>query len=1019
LASDRAEQANALQESYAGWLAFASAQVRLQAELPAAERNWTRVERALGALQATPIDKRGASPWRVDFLLADMAAIKAKDSSQSELSQGKPGEILRNSEAAYGSDASYWGEVALAYQHLALPADADRAYGELVKREEQALNTKIVAARLASDRKEYSRAKSILSSAFGSASPSEEARLQGELQRVAQAEGDIEYLVKLLAEQHRRRPNDANILRKQAELALERQDFSALQSLEQELSKKEITVVGLPWALYFRAYRLLADATGDRAQKLREAETAAAELERIWPDRPQAFTLKGLIYRQSGRADLAAAAFEQAIRLGDNRIAVYEQLLPLLDQLNRPVDLERYLSRLNQQTPLSQVLTEVASFHQFRRAQKDQAVKIARSAVKLRPEDAGAYLWLGRVLLVTEQFDEAFAAFQKAVELGPTEVRTWNGLFSYHLRRGDKAQARETLQKLVESIKVEPTERAFIEGQGLELLGDVAQAARAYEQAQATAPTNLGVLLRLANLFLKTDPFKAEGYLDAALRIEKAKKDPQMAVARRMLAVIKMTRGTAADIEKANTLLASPGEDVPVTVDDRRLHALLLARQGSLKSVDRALEMLEEIVSSEPSSVKGDRLVLSQLLEQRARVADTIEARDSLLQSAEEKLAALAVAEDAPPGHLAAFIAFLNRQKRSEDAATWLGKLESLLKGRGAQPDEIAQLIELRISHGSGNQCEPWLQALEKSDPQPLRAASFRARLLTGADVFSQLESLIEPRAAEKLTSAGDAVQKAQIYQQAGSIYFAAKHFVKAESWYRLLSEADPQHFPLLVMAIARQGRLDDAVTLCQETAEKDRGPRPAIALAAALTESSGAFTRGSQADQLFADALKRFGSDIRLLYAIGVLRTIQHRRLEAETAFKDILNLNPNHVASMNNLALVLGEDPKYRKQALKYIERAIEINGLETGLLDTKGALLLYENKPQDAIPLLRAAANGMISDPRHNFHLAVAYRDLGQLDEARDELKQALADDLEAKVLTQRDREFLTDLKRLLAQ
>ena len=63
------------------------------------------------------------------------------------------------------------------------------------------------------------------------------------------------------------------------------------------------------------------------------------------------------------------------------------------------------------------------------------------------------------------------------------------------------------------------------------------------------------------------------------------------------------------------------------------------------------------------------------------------------------------------------------------------------------------------------------------------------------------------------------------------------------------------------------------------------------------------------------------------------------------------------------------------------------------------------------------MRTAVETPNTDPRYSFHLAVVCARLGQLDEARADLQQARAADLEHQLLTEKDRQLLAELEKKL--
>jgi Flp pilus assembly protein TadD len=118
-----------------------------------------------------------------------------------------------------------------------------------------------------------------------------------------------------------------------------------------------------------------------------------------------------------------------------------------------------------------------------------------------------------------------------------------------------------------------------------------------------------------------------------------------------------------------------------------------------------------------------------------------------------------------------------------------------------------------------------------------------------------------------------------------------------------------------------------------------------------------------------------------------------------------------------LNNLATLLAEKPKGRKEAITLVERAMRVAGQQPPLLDTKGMILVHDRRMADAVPWLERAAAAPNADPRYAFHLAVAYHRLGQADKAREWLHKAQDGNLFRQILTDMDRSLLDELVKKL--
>jgi Flp pilus assembly protein TadD len=110
-----------------------------------------------------------------------------------------------------------------------------------------------------------------------------------------------------------------------------------------------------------------------------------------------------------------------------------------------------------------------------------------------------------------------------------------------------------------------------------------------------------------------------------------------------------------------------------------------------------------------------------------------------------------------------------------------------------------------------------------------------------------------------------------------------------------------------------------------------------------------------------------------------------------------------------LNNLAILLGEQPEGTQEALELIDQALKIAGKQPLLLDSKAAILMLANRLDEAIPILEIAASSS-NDPRVIFHLYLALRRAGREEEA-DRLKSKISVmELKKSILTPDDQSEL---------
>jgi tetratricopeptide (TPR) repeat protein len=336
-----------------------------------------------------------------------------------------------------------------------------------------------------------------------------------------------------------------------------------------------------------------------------------------------------------------------------------------------------------------------------------------------------------------------------------------------------------------------------------------------------------------------------------------------------------------------------------------------------------------------------------------------------------------------------------------------------------AQPAPVimVEYIRLCIAQGDYDGAEKWLQKLEKVDPDSLYTISLRARILVHNNQRAAVEPRVEEFAARMEAMVRTDQARAALYQGLGSLYASIDAWKLAEKWYRKLYVTVPGTFEPLVASLVQQERITEALEICQKEADHTNSPMPALALIGALTAGKAAITEVVQIERLIQKSLKDHPTDLRLLLGVATLRVLQGKTEEAIEHFRKVVQLNPRHVVALNNLATLLSEKADQRQEALKLIDKAIAVTGSEAALYDTKGTILVLDGQADKALQYLKAAVDGKDNDPRYRFHLALAYRDLKEIEQAKSELEKALKQNLEKEILTPSEQKMLSELRSIL--
>ncbi len=829
--------------------------------------------------------------------------------------------------------------MAALYERLGQPTDADRILKRLQTVKGQEVTVCLLQARFCISRKQYERARKVLTAGLETLPKRAIPALRHELIRLDLAEGKIDGAREELLKAVKADPTNLDSLVQLADLAVQAGDLAEVKQRETELHKLEGDD-GLFWR-YYRALRLLAEATGPDDDKLAEASKLQASVQTQRPTWSKAYVLEGVLLDARGDFDQAADAYKEAIRLGERLPLVFQRLISRLLQTNQADEADRYLAIMQNgaSTPLRYASLDSAVA--ANRGQMDRALESARHAVEQRPKDPLSQLWLGRLLSSANKTSEAETVLKKAAALAPNDPRAVAGLFDFYLRAKRPAEAREVLQQIAKNRKFDKVQQASMLAQGYEALGDKEQAIANYRKAAQLDAGNSAAQVRLAEYLLRAgttaDRSEAEQLLRDVLR-----KSPDSAVcarARQSLAMLLAERGGAEAWQEAYRLVDDVGKNRSLSNVDKRLQAILLWHRGGKENLDKARRVLEDLVADPKKASDADRRRLARFYEASGNVGA---ARQQYLK---------------------------------------------LVNGKQVDQADRGAYVELLLQNGSLDEADAELKKWEADQPGDLAAAALRARWLRGKGQTDKIEPLIEPLAGKAVKQLPkDSPEEAKFLFNMGKFYSALDQHQAAERWYRRLMVLRPKAYQPLAGSLARQGRMKEAIELCREAAKSDSSAMPAIATAMTLLAGKPSADDFALAEPLLSKAAADHKDNADLLGALANVRVVQQRIEEAIALFRRVLVVRPDDVMTLNSLATLLGERPDNREEALRDIDRAIEISGQRPEFLDTKGMILVLNGKPADAVPLLQQAAASPTADPRNYFHLAVAYDRVRQPEKAR---------------------------------
>jgi Tfp pilus assembly protein PilF len=625
--------------------------------LPAAQRDWSEVDRLLVALPLAAQESVAGKLFRAEVL-----ALKGKFEEARKLA-----ETERDRDPA---QVAPW---------LFLFA-ADRQGGS-----EKAFDLLDQAERRAGKRVEWSLARILL---WLKAGPMEARKqLPKLLENADQFQGkDRDRLLLGLAEAFSALGESATARRLWSKVALHTPDNlqvhfalfdSAIQAKEADDAQGQLRHIrrieggeGAFTAYAEGALRLLLAQPGDKT-KVTEAQTFLARAASLRPSWSQVPLLEGRAFELLGQKDKALDKYRNALERGEGRLAVVQHVLQLMQEQRLFVEADALLRKLPEAalaTPeLGRLAAQLTLLNaggegQDPKAARQQALSNFRK-VAADSKDHRDHLMLGQIASLAGNTQEAEKSFRRACALKETAPESWIALI-FFLAGTDPKQAEAELARAQQSLLRE--QAALVLAVGYEALGQIDKAEK-HVQAQLDAQPSDPIVLRQAASFFarQRKEAKAEKCLRTLLRPDARASEAMTAWARRSLALVLAIQGGYDRFKEAESILKKPGNNEQESQEDRLARASVLATRPDHRA--EAIEAIESLTN--PTAMPDEaRFLLARLYE-----------ADGNWQKAEIHLLTLVHAHEQNPVYLERYVSGLLRQHRTQEAQVWVQKLEKLL----------------------------------------------------------------------------------------------------------------------------------------------------------------------------------------------------------------------------------------------------------------------------------------------------------------------------------------------------
>ena len=650
---------------------------------------------------------------------------------------------------------------------------------------------------------------------------------------------------------------------------------------------------GTRWRFALAALKLDAYRRGSSGasakEDLAEAREVAAKIVELRPGWWGGPSLKGQIAELNGFTDEAIEQYSQAITLGDLQPATVNRLLGILyqhpseqaDQINKVV------SMLREQGYSVDKVTIVNAAEAVAKGDPSRGIALARQVLPESSGNSSDHLTMGRLYLAAGRPAEAGTEFRRAVELGPGDPQCWLAYVQFlatDAKQNDKART-----VIAAAVKQLPHGQSslFTLARCLMIVGDAKQAEALVEKAQADYPNDPEALQNRVLFYFRQRRMSQAGHsLDVFEKLPNLLPDAKTWASRIRQSLL-LSTGRPADYEKALRLCEELLKRDPASRVDLRMKVSTLAARPSRRQ--EAIRLLEDMVAKPSVPTVEDQFYLAKLY--------SVENMPEKYQ--QEILKIVGPGKSNPPAALTHYINYLLGRNRLDEAESCIAMLRQKDAEGSTTLDLQAQLLGLR-----------------KQRPQLLALLGDRGRK------FPEQIGWV----AELLARHGFAGEAEQAYKD----FIARRPDL-------------PERVLPLANFYAKTGRTSEAMALLNhalKTLPKERVARAALA----VLDSPAANASQRLQARSWVEAVAAEQPDLLLKGRVASMALEDGYHDEAISMLRKIVAANPENASALNNLAWILGlVDPPQTEEALKLIDRAIDLNGSDPSLLDTRAVILI----------------------------------------------------------------------------
>lgn len=713
-----------------------------------------------------------------------------------------------------------------------------------------------------------------------------------------------------------------------------------------------------------RASRMLLGAVYEKAGEMQLAVTTYKEaLSRARPPEDlQVMLVLAAAYEKNEDLQAALATYREALQRSPDDIRIIGRTVGVLYKAQEFSEAQKILNEAAQRDLHHEDLQKLRLQGDLQRGALGSASDILQEMVDQDPNDTSARFTLALIRARQKRFAEAQAILGELKAASPDSIRIVEAQIELHVEQGNADEAMRLCDELVQ--RLDNVAAHTLRARTLAVLGHQEQALVDLDRAVSLQPEEPAVWLTRANFYRDLGRKADEiGDLKKALSLA-----PDSLMIQQRALPLFLASGDAALAQRAEATLEQSLAAHPENIGLKVLRAQVLLSKGTAPSSRQARSLLAEITKGSPRRAEAWEL-LGRLDLREGQPGDAVDAAlRGLAHSPEDRRLCLLKADA--------------EARRSPMLA--VPTLRELLR---QDPNDVDVIARLAGAHLQSGRPEEALELLQER----LTALRGTARQRTNLTL------------ATTLYRSGDTDRAVALFQT--------------------LMQSDPNDPTPLVTLARLPGIMQRYPQFEQSVADWTAGhpddiKTPAMVAAALVSQHDGQSVQ--TAETVLQSVLERDPESVTALLILADLTVLTGRAEESAAANRRILEVDPNNIIALNNLAWFLCEEQGKYEEALHLADRGLEIAPEYLDLIDTRGVVHYRMGHLEDAVrdfsKFIELSPTHARSLPTTRFHLARAHAEMGRKTEAIEQLEQTLSAQSQIGGLSPSD---LADAKLLLEQ